>query len=121
MEFLFLFVSIFCAVTGQLLLKTTVMRLDGVDLASAQLASHLIRLLRTPLFYAAMFVYFCSMLSYLAAISKLDLSFAYPMVSVNYALILICSKVFFGEEIKPLRWAGVAFIILGVFLISRSV
>ena len=66
------------------------------------------------------FIGFRSMLSYLVAISSLDLSLAYPMVSVNYALILISSRVFFGEEIKPLRWIGVAFIILGGFLISRS-
>ena len=102
------------------MLKTTVTRLDGVDFASAKIASHLSKLLRFPLFYFAMSVYFFSMILYLMAISKLDISIAYPMVSLNYAIILVYSKVFFKESVTPMRWLGVAVIIFGVFLISRS-
>ena len=65
MEFAFLFASIFCAVCGQVLLKATVTRLDGVDLASAQIFSHLFRLLRSPIFLTAMVVYFASMIAIL--------------------------------------------------------
>ena len=61
-----------------------------------------------------------TMLFYLVAISKLDLSMAYPMVSLNYAIILFISRIFFKENVTPLRWLGVVFIIFGVFLISRS-
>jgi multidrug transporter EmrE-like cation transporter len=120
MAFVFLFASIFCAVCGQLLLKATVTRLDGVDITSAQFGPQLKKLIFTPLFYIALSFYFSSMLLYLTAISKLDISMAYPMVGLNYAIILITSKLFFKENVTPLRWFGVAFIILGVILISRS-
>lgn len=120
MAFVFLFASIFCAVCGQLLLKTTVTRLQGVDFASTQAVAHFKKLLFSPLFYIALCVYFSSMLFYLVAISKLDLSMAFPMVSLNYAIILFCSRIFFKENVTPFRWLGVVFIIFGVFLISRS-
>jgi multidrug transporter EmrE-like cation transporter len=120
MPFVFLFASIFCAVLGQLLLKATVMKLDGVDFASGSFLPHLIKLLTSPLFYLAMCVYFSSMILYLIALSKLELSLAYPMVAVNYAIILVCGKLFFNEKVTALRWIGVAFIIAGVVLVSRS-
>ncbi len=120
MSFVFLFTSILCAVSGQVLLKNTVTNIEGVDFASSKMASHLIKLLRYPLFYIAMAVYFLSMILYLVAISKLDISLAYPMVSLNYAIILVYSKVFYKENVTPLRWIGVAVIIFGVVLISRS-
>jgi len=120
MAIVILLASIFCAVCGQILLKATVTRLEGVDFASSKMASHLWKLLRAPIFYIALFVYFFSMILYLAAISKLDISLAFPMVSLNYAIILIYSKIFFKENVTPLRWIGVAVIILGVCLISRS-
>jgi drug/metabolite transporter (DMT)-like permease len=34
--------------------------------------------------------------------------------------VIIASAVFFKEEISPLRWAGAALIILGVFLVSQT-
>jgi len=120
MAFIILLASIFFAVCGQVLLKATVTRVQGVDFASASMFSHMGKLLRSPIFYLAMSVYFFSMVLYLTAISKLDISLAYPMVSLNYAIILVYSKIFFKENVTPLRWLGVGIIIFGVFLISRS-
>lgn len=118
--FIFLFASIFCAVTGQLLLKKTVVKLDGVDFASGAAGKHLIKLLTSPLFILALGVYFASMMLYLVALSAIDISMAYPMVAVNYAIILIASKFMFNEKVTPLRWTGVAIIVAGVILVSRS-
>jgi len=118
--FVFLFASIVCAVTGQLLLKTTVMKLEGVDFASGNFGAHLKKLLLSPTFYLAMIVYFSSMILYLMAISAIEISMAYPMVAVNYAIILVCSRVFFRENVTPMRWLGVGLIIAGVVLVSRS-
>lgn len=118
--FIFLFASIFCAVTGQLLLKKTVMSLDGVDFSTGDAGRHFIKLITSPLFILALGIYFGSMMLYLVAISSIDISMAYPMVAVNYAIILVCSKFFFGEKVTPLRWVGVLVIIFGVILVSRS-
>lgn len=120
MAFAFLFGSILCAVCGQMLMKVTVMKLHGLDFASGAFFQHITKLLTSPYFFAAMTVYFSSMIFYLMAISRLDLSMAYPMVSINYAIVLFVSKLFFGEKVSALRWFGVAVIIGGVFLVSQS-
>ncbi len=120
MAFVLLFASIFCAICGQLLMKITVIKLDGLDFASGSFAKHFMKLLASPYIYIAMCFYFMSMVIYLIAISHLDLSMAYPMVSISYAIILLCSRLFFGEKVSALRWVGVAIIIAGVFLVSQS-
>ena len=120
MEFIYLFASIFCAVTGQLLLKTTVNRLEGVDFTKGSVVTNFIRLVTSPLFILAMSVYAFSMILYLMAISTIEISMAYPMVALNYAIILICSRLFFKENVTVVRWMGVLLIIRGVILVSRS-
>ncbi|MFA6449392.1 MAG: EamA family transporter [bacterium] len=120
MAFIILLTSIFCVVCGEILLKVTVTRLEGVDFVSTSLLSHLGKLLRAPSFFLAIAAYFSGMVLYLAAISKLDVSLAYPIMSLNFAIILVYSKIFFRENVTPLRWFGVFIILFGVFLISRS-
>lgn len=57
---------------------------------------------------------------WLVILSRFDLSYSYLLASLTFALVLVASAVFFKEEISPLRWAGAALIILGVFLVSQT-
>jgi len=53
-------------------------------------------------------------------LSKLDLSYAYPLISANFVIITILSKIIFKEQITKLRWLSVIIIALGVVLTSLS-
>jgi len=57
---------------------------------------------------------------WLSGLQKLDLSYAYPLVSVGYVLVTILSLVFFQERVDRRRWLAVAVISLGVTLIAGS-
>lgn len=63
---------------------------------------------------------FIGSLAWIAAVSKLDLSFAYPFTSLGFVLVVLLSRVFFGEPVGLVRFIGVLVICLGVFLVSRS-
>ena len=54
------------------------------------------------------------------ALSRVDLSYAYPFASLGYVVMLVASWQLFNENISPLRLAGTLMVCLGVFLISRS-
>jgi multidrug transporter EmrE-like cation transporter len=47
-------------------------------------------------------------------------SVAYPMLSIGYVVNAFAAWYLFGEALTPLRLTGIAVIVLGVFLISRS-
>lgn len=57
---------------------------------------------------------------WLAGLQKLDLSYAYPLVSIGYVLVTILSAVFFKERVDGNRWLAVAVICVGVMLIAGS-
>ena len=46
-------------------------------------------------------------------------SAAYPMVSLSYVFGMLAAILFFHEEVSMVKWMGVAFIIVGCFLIAR--
>jgi undecaprenyl phosphate-alpha-L-ara4N flippase subunit ArnE len=61
-----------------------------------------------------------AMMLWLAGLSKLDLSYAYPLVSVGYVLVTFLSAVLFHEEVNAQRWLAVAVISSGVVLVAGS-
>ena len=64
--------------------------------------------------------YGLSMLTWLAVLSKLDLSYAYPMIASGYVFVALGSRALFKEHISKPRWLSLAIIILGVIVIGLS-
>ncbi len=61
-----------------------------------------------------------SSIFWLAALSKADLSYAYPMISIGYIITAVASWMFFEENLTMVRMAGIFIICSGVFLMSKS-
>ena len=51
---------------------------------------------------------------WLMVLTKIDLSLAYPLLSLNYIFILLGAKFLFKEAIPIHRWLGVGVILLGI-------
>jgi multidrug transporter EmrE-like cation transporter len=65
-------------------------------------------------------VYGISFLIWIKVLSKVELSYAYPMVSLGYVLIIIFSYFIFKENVTITRIFGVVIIIIGVIIVSKS-
>jgi len=115
-----IFISIFLAVVGQLLLKMGMLRIGKFSLDISTLVHQYIKILLNPFVIAGLFGFFLSMLVWLYVLSRLELSFAYPFVALNYVLILFGSYFLLKETITPMKVIGVAVIMIGVYLISRG-
>jgi multidrug transporter EmrE-like cation transporter len=61
-----------------------------------------------------------SMGLHLMALSRVDLSFAYPFLSISYVLVLAAGYFWFGESVNATRILGVALICFGTFFVARS-
>jgi drug/metabolite transporter (DMT)-like permease len=64
--------------------------------------------------------YGVSSLLYLVALSRLELSYAYPMVALSYVIVAILSWKLLGEGVPPLRIVGLGAICLGVVIVAFS-
>ena len=58
--------------------------------------------------------------AYLLVLSWADYSFVQPASSVAYGFVALLSVFVLGEGVSPLRWAGIAIICLGVFIVGRT-
>ena len=64
--------------------------------------------------------YIVSILLWLIVLSKVDVSYAYPFLSIGYILSAVVGYLAFHESVAPIRVAGIVVICIGVILISRS-
>jgi len=115
----YILTTVVISVIGQVFIKKGLDLTGKIDLSSGVVSGYL-RIFQNPLTLLGSFIYLAATLFWLYILSKVDLSFAYPFLALSYVLIIIASRLFLGESISSMRWAGVIVICLGVFLISKS-
>jgi drug/metabolite transporter (DMT)-like permease len=106
------FTSVAFGTLGQVLLKS------GTGPAGAPgLIETLSRALSTPLVWAGLATYAFSSVLWLVALSRLELSAAYPLGASGY-VIVVAASVLMGEAVPLWRWIGVAVIVTGILAVS---
>lgn len=106
---------------GQLLLKRVMKGIWPVGAAElGSLGSICLRLAIDPLFLFAVALYALGFVVWLIVLSKLDLSFAYPILALSYCLVPVLSRYMFGEQVSAMRWVGIGIICLGVSVVGLS-
>lgn len=64
--------------------------------------------------------YVVSVVVWIMALSRVEVSMAYPMLSIGYVVNALAAWWLFGEAVGPQRMLGIAVIIVGVWLVARS-
>lgn len=116
--YLLLVLSIALSVAGQLLLKYGVMQLP--PFTSGSTLSFFSRAAASPLVWAGLFVYAVSAAIWLIVISRLPLSFAYPVLSTGYVAVVLLSAALFGEGLSVWKIVSVVLIAVGVGILGRT-
>jgi drug/metabolite transporter (DMT)-like permease len=57
---------------------------------------------------------------YMTLLSREDVSKVLPLTTLNYIIVAFLAQLMLAEPVTGLRWAGIGFIVLGVFLIGRT-
>ncbi|MHB0977118.1 MAG: DMT family transporter [Candidatus Aquicultorales bacterium] len=113
--------SIILAVGGQFLLKAGLDRVgkfEAVSIVSA--GPFLLKTLLEPRVLLGLSLYVLSSVSWLLVLSRVELSFAYPLVALGYVVAIALAAIFRNEAVSLMRWGGALMISIGVVLISRS-
>jgi drug/metabolite transporter (DMT)-like permease len=100
---------------GQILLKSGLGKLHNPTIVQT-----LMTIVTNKYVFGGFFCYGISSLFYLVALQKLDLSYAYPMISLSYVLVAFLAWRFLGEQVPPMRVLGLAIIIAGVVVMAMS-
>ncbi len=106
--------------TAQLLLKEGMRRIGHFTFAWANAIPIGLQAAMSPFILAGLFSYAVSVVVWMLVLSRVEVSFAYPMLSVGYIVTAIASYYLFHEDLSASRIAGIVVIIAGVFLITRN-
>ena len=106
--------------TAQLLLKAGTNRVGEFAFAWDNVVPIGLRLATSAPILGGLACYVVSVVVWILALSRAPVSVAYPMLSVGYIVNAVAAWMLFGESITAQKMVGIAFIVVGVFLVARS-
>jgi multidrug transporter EmrE-like cation transporter len=105
---------------AQLLLKAGTNAVGQFEFTAANIVPIGTKLALQPAILAGMACYVVSLVVWIMGLSRVEVSVAYPMLSIGYLINAIAAWYFFGETVTAMRFTGIGFIIVGVFLVAKS-
>jgi multidrug transporter EmrE-like cation transporter len=105
---------------GQLLLKAGSRAIADVSFSWNHAWLIAERIALNPPILAGLMCYAISVVVWILALSRVQVSIAYPMLSVGYVINAIAAWFLFGEDLNTTRMAGIGVIIAGCWLVARS-
>lgn len=70
--------------------------------------------------WVGLMFYGLSAICWLWVLSRVQLSYAYPVLALSYPIVVALSAWLFSETVTPLHWIGVIVIVAGVSLLSKT-
>ena len=120
MSYAYVACTILLTVYGQLVIKWQVAGAGAFPENPADKLWFLARLLINPWIVSALAAALLAALSWMAAMTKLDLSHAYPFTSLSFVLVALASAWLLNEPLTGPKIAGIALICLGIAVGSQG-
>ena len=120
LSFLLVLAGVLLNAAAQLLLKAGTNAVGHFDYSAANILPVGLKLALEPHILGGVTCYVVSLVVWIMALSRVEVSIAYPMLSIGYVINAAAAWYLFGESVSALRLAGIGFIVVGVFLVARS-
>jgi multidrug transporter EmrE-like cation transporter len=105
---------------AQLLLKAGARTIAGLSFNLGSAWGIAERLAVSPPILCGLLCYAVSVVVWILALARVEVSVAYPMLSIGYVVNALAAWLLFGEALTPVRMAGIGVIIAGVWLVARN-
>lgn len=116
LAYLMVFVTIALTAYGQLALKWQVTRAGPVPALWSERIAYLGSLLLNPWVLSAFAAAFLASLTWMIAISRLEISSAYPVTALTFVIVVLSGGLLFSEHIGLYKMVGLALIVAGIFI-----
>ncbi len=120
MGYFYIFGTIFFTVYGQIVLKWRINSVGSLPNDFIDKILFLVKLLFDPWIFSGFLAAFVASFFWMAAMTKFEISFAYPFMSSAFVLVFILSVLFFNETVTLQKIIGLTLIVIGIIVTSRS-
>ncbi|HEY2799112.1 MAG TPA: EamA family transporter [Chthoniobacterales bacterium] len=112
--------TVLFTVFGQIVLKWQVGKAGALPAGFLEKILFLVRFMWNPWILIGIGAGFLAFFCWMAAMTKFELSYAYPFMSLSFLLVLILSVVLFHETLTFPKVVGVLLVIAGIVVGSRG-
>ena len=119
-DYLYIFATIGLTVYGQLILKWRIGQFGPLPAELPDKLKFLFGLLFDPAIFSGFAAAFLASLAWMAAMTKFDLSHAYPFMSLNFVVVLLLSGWLLSEPMTLQKLLGVGLIVIGTVVAARG-
>lgn len=119
MGYIYIALTLLFTVYGQLILKWQIAKAGSLPTNLTGKIGFLFSQFTNPWILSGFVAAFLASLTWMAAMTRFDLSHAYPFMSLAFVIVLIFSIAFLGEPITWTKVAGTVIVIAGLIVITR--
>ena len=105
---------------AQLFIRKGMLKIGSVSLAFDQLFNMVLAVFTNVYLLSGMFSYGISIILWMIVLSKVNVSLAYPFLSIGYIITTVLAYLFFNEPITFQKVLGIIIICIGVFVLTQS-
>lgn len=120
MIFGLILLGVFLNAGAQLMLKAGMGQIGHFEFSYANIWPITLKVMANLPIITGLTMYVVSVVVWLLVLSRVQVSFAYPMLSIGYVVNALAANYFFGEPLTSLRMLGIFIIIGGVYLVAQS-
>jgi len=120
LSFSLILIGVLLNAGAQLLLKAGTNAIGHFEFSRDNIVPVGWQLATEPHIMGGLSFYVISVVVWIMALSRVEVSIAYPMLSIGYVVNAMAAWWLFGEAVSPMRLAGIGVIIIGVYIVSRS-
>ena len=120
LDHVYIFSTIFFTVYSQLIMRWQVSLAGPLPERLLEKFFYIGNLLLNPWVLTGIVATFFAGVSWMLAMTKFEISYAFPFVSLNYILVLLLGFILFQESISITKILGSALVLLGIIVIARG-
>lgn len=114
------FSTILLTVYAQFIVKWQAVSAGALPTSWPDRISYILSLLLNPWIVSAYAAALLASVTWMLAMTRLQISHAYPMTALTFAVVVIGGAFIFNEPLTPLKVAGIALIVIGIFVGSQG-
>lgn len=105
---------------AQLLLKAGTNAIGHFEFSVTNALPIGLKVAAQPFILGGLACYAISVVVWILALSRVEVSVAYPMLSIGYVVNAVAAYLLFGEAVTLQRLVGIGIIVVGVYIVARS-
>jgi len=120
LDYIYIAATVGLTVYGQIILKWRIRDVGPMPEGVGAKALFLVALVFDPFIFSGLLAAFVASLTWMAALTRFDLTHAYPIMSLSFVLVLLLGAWLLQEPVSLQRFIGVGLIVAGTVVASRG-